>query len=100
MKYIFVTLSILVVISNCTQNLDKEFDCDGVNVKFNDYERYFEVGGVDLSKKPDFFMNQTIIFGKFYENTKGSAVATFNKINQSLEFTDPKQTLTVGCIEI
>ena len=67
MKYFLVTCGILVVISNCSQNLNKEFDCDGVNVKFNDFERYFEVGGVELSSKKGFFMNQTTIFGKFYE---------------------------------
>ena len=58
MKYFLVTCGILLVISNCSQNLNKEFDCDGVNVKFNDFERYFEVGGVELSSKKGFFMNQ------------------------------------------
>ncbi|MAI17095.1 MAG: hypothetical protein CMH04_00365 [Marinovum sp.] len=99
MKYFFVTCSILLVISNCSQNSDKEFDCDGVNVKFNDFERYFEVGGVDLSSREGFFMNQTTIFGKFYENVDGSAIATFSKINNTLEFTDPNQTLTAQCTE-
>lgn len=99
MKYIFMTFSILVMISSCTQNLDKEFDCDGVNVKFNDYDRLFVVGGVELSQKEGFFMNQTTVFGKFYENADGSAMATFSKINNTLEFTDPNQTLTARCTE-
>ena len=99
MKYFLVTCSILFVISNCSQNSDKELDCDGVNVKFNDVERCFEVGGLDLSSREGFVMNQTTVFGKFYENEDGSAIATFSKINNTLEFTDPNQTLTAQCSE-
>ena len=44
-------------------------------------------------------MNQTTVFGKFYENADGVAMATFNKINNTLEFTDPNQTLTAQCTE-
>ena len=48
-----------------SKNLDKEFDCEGTKIKFNDYERFFEVGGIELSSQQDFFMNQITIFGKF-----------------------------------
>ena len=35
-------------------NLDKEFDCQGTKVKFNDYERFFEVGEKEFSAQQDF----------------------------------------------
>ena len=45
-------------------------------------------------------MNQTTIMGKFYTGPEGSAYATFNKINKSLEFKDPSQKLLAKCIEL
>tara|TARA_B100000900_G_scaffold162674_1_gene138158 strand:+ start:24 stop:329 length:306 start_codon:yes stop_codon:yes gene_type:complete len=89
----------LIIFSSCSQNLEKIYDCDGVEVVFNDYDRLFVVGGVDLSSREGFFMNQTTVFGKFYENANGAAMATFSKINNTLEFTDPNQTLTAQCTE-
>ena len=89
----------LIIFSGCSQNLKKIYDCDGVEVVFNDYDRLFVVGGVDLSSRDGFFMNQTTVFGKFYENADGAAMATFSKINNTLEFTDPNQTLVAKCIE-
>ena len=62
----------LIIFSGCSQNLEKIYDCDGVEVIFNDYDRLFVVGGVELSQKEGFFMNQTTVFGKFYENADGS----------------------------
>ena len=44
-------------------------------------------------------MNQTTIFGKYYENEDCTAMATFNKVNNTLEFADPNQTLTAQCTE-
>ena len=89
----------LIIFSGCSQNLEKIYDCDGVEVIVNDYDRLFVVGGFDLSSREGFFMNQTTVFGKFYENADGSAMATFSKINKTLEFTDPNQTLTAQCTE-
>ena len=89
----------LIIFSGCSQNFEKKYVCDGVEVVFNDYDRLFVVGGVDLSSREGFFMNQTTVFGKFYENADGVAMATFNKINNTLEFTDPNQTLTAQCTE-
>ena len=89
----------LIIFSGCSQNLEKIYDCDGVEVIVNDYDRLFVVGGFDLSSREGFFMNQTTVFGKFYENADGSAMVTFSKINNTLEFTDPDQTLTAQCTE-
>jgi len=89
----------LIIFFGCSQNFEKVYDCDGVEVVFNDYDRLFVVGGVDLSSREGFFMNQTTVFGKFYENAAGSAVVTFSKINNTLEFSDPNQTLTAQCTE-
>ena len=98
MKSLYLGLA-LIVFSGCSQNLEKIYDCDGVEVVFNDYDRLFVVGGVELSSRDGFFMNQTTVFGKFYENADGAAMATFSKINNTLEFTDPNQTLTAQCTE-
>jgi len=98
MKSLYLGLA-LIIFSGCSQNLEKIYDCDGVEVVFNDYDRLFVVGGVDLSSRDGFFMNQTTVFGKFYENADGEAMATFSKINNTLEFTDPNQTLVAKCIE-
>jgi hypothetical protein len=89
----------LIIFSGCSQNFEKIYDCDGVEVVFDDYDRLFVVGGVDLSRREGFFMNQTTVFGKFYDNADGAAMATFSKINNTLEFTDPNQTLTAQCTE-
>jgi len=97
-KSLYLSLA-LMIFSGCSQNFEKIYDCDGVEVVFNDYDRLFVVGGVDLSSREGFFMNQTTVFGKFYENADGVAMATFNKINNTLEFTDPNQTLTAQCTE-
>ena len=88
-----------IVFSGCSENFEKIYDCDGLEVILNDYDRLFVVDGFDLSNREGFFMNQTTVFGKFYETADGSAVITFNKINNTLEFTDPNQTLTAKCIE-
>ena len=98
MKNLYLTLG-LIIFSGCSQNFEKIYDCDGVEVVFNDYDRLFVVGGVDLSSREGFFMNQTTVFGKFYENADGAAMAIFSKINNTLEFTDPNQTLTAQCTE-
>ena len=98
MKSLYLGLA-LIIFSGCSQNLEKIYDCDGVEVVFNDYDRLFVVGGVDLSSRDGFFMNQTTVFGKFYENADGAAMATFSKINNTLEFTDQNQTLVAKCIE-
>ena len=98
MKSLYLGLA-LIIFSGCSQNLEKIYDCDGVEVVFNDYDRLFVVGGVELSSREGFFMNQTTVFGKFYENADGAAMATFSKINKTLEFTDPNQTLTAQCTE-
>jgi len=98
MKSLYLGLA-LIIFSGCSQNLEKIYDCDGVEVVFNDYDRLFVVGGVELSSRDGFFMNQTTVFGKFYENADGAAMATFSKINNTLEFTDPNQTLTAQCTE-
>ena len=81
-------------------NLDKEFDCEGTKVQFNDYERFFEVEGMQLSAQQDFFMNQITIFGKFNQNIEGALSVTFNKINQELELKDSTGIITKQCIEL
>jgi hypothetical protein len=83
-----------------SKNLDKEFDCEGTKVKFNDYERFFEAGGIELSAQQDFFMNQITIFGKFNQNAEEATTITFNKINQELELKDSKGIITKQCIEL
>ena len=95
---LYIALTIIIFFG-CSNNFEKKYDCDGVEVVFNDYDRLFVVGGVDLSSREGFFMNQTTVFGKFYENADGVAMATFSKINNTLEFTDPNQTLTAQCTE-
>ena len=95
---LYIALTIIIFFG-CSNNFEKKYDCDGVEVIFNDYDRSFVVGGVDLSSREGFFMNQTTVFGKFYENADGAAMATFSKINNTLEFTDPNQTLTAQCNE-
>ena len=96
---LYIALTI-IIFSGCSNNFEKTYDCDGVEVIFNDFDRSFVVGGVELSKKDGFFMNQTTIMGKFYTGPEGSAYATFNKINESLEFKDPSQKLLAKCIEL
>ena len=81
-------------------NLDKEYDCEGTKVQFNNYDRFFEVGGMELSAQQDFFMNQITIFGKFNQNTEEATTITFNKINQELELKDSKGIITKQCIEL
>ena len=83
-----------------SKNFDKEFDCQGTKVKFNDYERFFEVGEKELSAQQDFFMNQITIFGKFNQSTEEALTVTFNKINQELELKDSKGIITKKCIEL
>ena len=83
-----------------SKNFDKEFDCQGTKVKFNDYERFFEVGEKEFSAQQDFFMNQITIFGKFNQTTEEALTVTFNKINQELELKDSKGIITKQCIEL
>ena len=92
---------ILAFICGCnSDSLDKKFNCNGVTVKFNNYERFFEIQGVELSNKKDFFMNQITIFGKLNENTIDETLVTFNKINNTLELKDSSRILYEDCIEI
>ena len=69
-------------------------------VKFNDYERFFEIEGVELSNRKDFFMNQITIFGKINENAIDETLVTFNKINNVLEMKYPDKIIYEDCIEI
>ena len=69
-------------------------------VKFNDYERFFEIEGVKLSNRKDFFMNQITIFGKLNENTIDETIVTYNKINNTLELKHSNRILYEDCIEI
>mgnify|MGYP001165424302 FL=1 len=99
-KYVH-SFIIFAFICGCnSDNLDKQFNCNGVTVKFNNYERFFEIQGVELSNKKDFFMNQITIFGKLNENTIDETLVTFNKINNTLELKDPSRILYEDCIEI
>ena len=99
-KYIH-SFIILVFICGCnSDNLDKKFNCNGLTVKFNNYERFFEIQGVELSNKKDFFMNQITIFSKLNENTIDETIVTFNKINNTLELKDSSRILYEDCIEI
>ena len=103
MKLIFFITAcfIFVFFLGCSsKNLDKEFDCEGTKIKLNDYERFFEVGGMEVSAQQDFFMNQITIFGKFNQNIEEAIIVTFNKINQELELKDSKGIITKQCIEL
>ena len=93
-------IATLSLIGCSSQDFEKEFDCNGTKIKFNDYERFFEIGGVELSAKKDFFMNQITIFGKLNENTIDETLVTFNKINNTLELKDSSRILYEDCIEI
>ena len=91
---------IFAFICGCSSdNLDKKFNCNGMIVKFNDYERFFEIEGVELSDRKDFFMNQITIFGKQNQNTINETLVTFNKINNSLEIKYPDKIIYEDCIE-
>jgi len=99
-KYIHL-LIIFTFISGCSSdNFDKKFNCNGINIKFNNYKRFFEIQGVELSNTKDFFMNQITIFGKLNENTIDETIVTFNKINNTLELKDSNRILYEDCIEI
>ena len=45
-------------------------------------------------------MNQTTTVGKFHTRPEGSAYASFNKINESLNLKIPLQKLSAKCIEL
>ena len=83
MRVIISALMLLLVVS-CSQNNDTIYDCDGVEVVINVMKRKFVVSGVDLGQKDGFFMNQSTVFGKFYDSSAGTASASFNKINNEL----------------
>ena len=103
MKSIFRTAACILClcVASCdSQNFDKEFDCNGTTVKFNDYERFFEVGGTELSSKKDFFMNQITLFGKYGENNDNATIVSFNKINHNLELKNSSKIITTKCIEL
>ena len=51
-------IATLSLIGCDSQDFEKEFDCNGTKIKFNDYERFFEIGGVELSAKKDFDKNE------------------------------------------
>lgn len=93
-------IATLSLIGCSSQDFEKEFDCNGTKIKFNDYERFFEIEGVELSNRKDFFMNQITIFGKLNENTIDDTLVTFNKINNSLEMKYPDKIIYEDCIEI
>ena len=98
---LLIACCVFVFFLGCSsKNLDKEFDCEGTKVIFIDYERFFEVGGMELSAQQDFFMNQITIFGKFNQNTEEATTITFNKINQKMELKDSKGIITKQCIEL
>jgi len=93
-------IATLSLIGCSSQDFEKEFDCNGTKIKINDYERFFEIGGVDLSAKKDFFMNQITIFGKYEENGNEGTMVTFNKINHELELKNSTKIINTKCIEI
>ena len=99
-KYIHSFIIFAFIYGCNSDDLDKKFNCNGVTVKFNNYERFFEIQGVELSNKKDFFMNQITIFGKLNENTIDETLVTFNKINNTLELKDSNRILYEDCIEI
>lgn len=99
-KHIHLIIIFAFIYGCSSDNLDKKFNCNGMIVKFNDYERFFEIEGVELSNRKDFFMNQITIFGKLNENTIDETLVTFNKINNSLEIKYPDKIIFEDCIEI
>lgn len=99
-KHIHLIIILAFICGCSSDNLDKKFNCNGMIVKFNDYERFFEIEGVELSNRKDFFMNQITIFGKLNENTIDETLVTFNKINNSLEMKYPDKIIFEDCIEI
>ena len=99
-KHIHLIIILAFICGCSSDNLDKKFNCNGMIVKFNDYERFFEIEGVELSNRKDFFMNQITIFGKLNENTTDETLVTFNKINNSLEMKYPDKIIFEDCIEI
>ena len=99
-KHIHLIIILAFICGCSSDNLDKKFNCNGMIVKFNDYERFFEIEGVELSNRKDFFMNQITIFGKLNENTIYETLVTFNKINNSLEMKYPDKIIFEDCIEI
>ena len=103
MKYFKLITPIIIffLINGCSsQNLDKEFNCDGIIVKYNDYERFFEVKDLDLSNNKDFFMNQITIFSKFKNNFENESLVTFNKINKTLEIRGSNAISKYECNEL
>ena len=99
MRVIISALMLLLVVS-CSQNNDTIFDCDGVEVVINDIKRKFVVSGVDLGQKDGFFMNQSTVFGKFYDSSAGTASASFNKINNEFEFKDSDNIYVAQCEKV
>ena len=93
-------IATLSLIGCSSQDFEKEFDCNGTKIKFNDYERSFEIEGVVLSAKKDFFMKQITIFGKYEENGDEGTMVTFNKINYELELKNSTKIINTKCIEI
>ena len=103
MKYFKLITPIIIffLINGCSpQNLDKQFNCDGIIVKYNDYERSFEVTDMDLSNNKDFFMNQITIFSKFKNNNENESLVTFNKINKTLEIRGSNVISNYECTEL
>ena len=103
MKYfkLITPIVIFILINGCSsQNFDKRFNCDGIIVQYNDYERFFEVKDLDLSNNKDFFMNQITIFSKFKNNHNNEALVTFNKINKTLEIRSSKEVSNYECREL
>ena len=103
MKYFkhITPIVIFILINGCSsQNFDKRFNCDGIIVQYNDYERFFEVKDLDLSNNKDFFMNQITIFSKFKDNYENESLVTFNKINKTLEIKGSNVISKYECIEL
>ncbi len=99
-KYVHSFIIFSFIYGCNSEHLDKKFNCNGVTVKVNNYERFFEIQGVELSNKKDFFMNQITIFGNLDENTIDETLVTFNKINNTLELKDSSRFFYEDCIEI
>ena len=93
-------IATLILIGCSSQDFEKEFDCNGTKIKFNDYERFFEVAGVELSANKDFFMNQITVFGKHEKNGDEATIVTFNKINHELELKNSTEIINTKCIEL
>ena len=100
LKSVFLCIAIFNFLACSSESLEQDFDCNGLNIKFNDYERYFKLDEKELSDKKDFFMNQITIFGKFKNKNNNLTLVTFNKINHTLELKNSSKLRTIDCVEL